>query len=290
MSIEVAKQLIQQGQFEQALDSQWESIDRGDAEARLDLAYLFEDFGLYYFAQDQYLYLLDNEPDFALEAGSGAIKNFVWFREYDAAKALLSKFSALQGELGVYTETSAKNYFTLDRGADFLVDVISAIFNDIESVQQDFYSNLSLENFQTKLSMDEWLMNIAIDLSNKPNSAMGDVAIDIQVAGSMAVSRPLKTWVGDETDRTREYVKTCAEAIGLLSDLPEFALRVNPIFQEACAAGKKAANKLIWLKYSKNQELNPEESQAIETICWGLQHLGATHEGFAAFVLAGVTE
>lgn len=290
MSIEVTKELIEQGNFDQALDGQWELIDGGDPEARLDLAYLQDDLGLHYFSQDQYLYLIENEPDFALEAARGAIQNYVWLREYESARELLNNYPTLQSDLGSYAESSEANFSTLNKGAEFIEDLVSSIFAKIEEVKSDFYSNLSLDNLQTKLSMEEWLMNIAIDLSNQPNSAMGNVAIEVQVAGSMAVSRPLKALVGNETGRARDYLKTCADAIGLLSDLPEFALRVNPIFQEACAAGKKAANKFIWLTYSQDQELSPEESQAIENICWGLQRLGDTSEGFAAFVLAGVTE
>lgn len=290
MSIEETKQLIERGNFEQALDGQWELIDGGDPEARLDLAYLQDDLGLHYFSQDQYLYLLENEPDFALEAARGAIQNYVWLREYESARELLTSFPALQSDLLAYVESSEAGFLTLNKGSEFIEDLVSSIFADMEKVKSDFYSNLSLENLQTRLSMQEWLMNIAIDLSNEPNSAMGNLAIEVQVAGSMAVSRPLRALVGNDIDRARDYLKTCADAIGLLSDLPEFALRVNPIFQEACAAGKKAANKFIWLTYSQEKELSPEESQAIENICWGLQRLGDTSEGFAAFVLAGVTE
>ena len=290
MSIEATKQLIEQGNFEQAIDGQWKLIEEGDAEARLDLAYLQDELGLHYFSQDQYLYLVENEPDLAPEAARGAIQNYVWLREYDSARELLNSFPSLRGDLGAYVDSSEANFSTLTKDVDFLEDLVSTIFSEYGAVQSDFQANLSLENLQTKLSMEEWLMNIAIDLSNQPNSAIGNVAIDIQIAGSMAVSRPLKALVGNETERARDYLKTCADAIGLLSDLPEFALRVNPIFQEACVAGKKAANKFIWLTYSQDQELSPEESQAIENICWGLQRLGDTSEGFAAFVLAGVTE
>lgn len=290
MSIEVTKQLIEQGNFEKALDGQWKLIEEGDAEARLDLAYLQDDLGLHYFSQDQYLYLLENEPDFALEAARGAIQNYVWLREYESARELLNRFPSLRGDLGAYVDSSEANFSTLTKDVDFIEDLVSTIFSEYGAVQSDFQANLSLENLQTKLSMEEWLMNIAIDLSNQPHSAMGNVAIEVQVAGSISVSRPLKSLVGNETERARDYLKTCADAIGLLSDLPEFALRVNPIFQEACAAGKKAANKFIWLTYSQDQELSPEESQAIENICWGLQRLADTSEGFAAFVLAGVTE
>lgn len=290
MSIEITRQLIEQGDFEEAQNNQWSAIDAGDEEARLDLCHLFDDLGLHYFSQDQYLYLLANEPDFALEATRGAVQNYIWLREYESARELLNNVRTLQSDLSSYVESSEANFSTLNKGAEFIEDLVSSIFVDIEEVKSDFYSNLSLENLQTLLSMEEWLMNIAIDLRIQPNSAMGHVAIDVQVAGSMAVSRPLKVLVGNETDRARDCLKTCADAIGLLSDLPEYALRVNPVFQMACAAGKKVANKLIWLIYSQDHELSAEESQAIENICWGLQRLGDTGEGFAAFVLAGVIE
>lgn len=290
MSIEITRQFIEQGDFEEAQNNHWSAIDAGAEEVRLDLGHLFDDLGLHYFSQDQYLYLIENEPDFALEAARGAIQNYVWLREYESARELLTSFPALQGDLLAYVESSEEGFSTLNKGAEFIEDLVSTIFADIADIQGDFLSNLSLENLQTKLSMEEWLMNIAIDLSNQPGSAMGNVSIEVSIAGSMAVQRPLKTLVGSEIDRARDYLKTCADAIGLLSDLPEFALRVNPIFQEACVAGKKAANKFIWLTYSQDQELSPEEAQAIENICWGLQRLGDTREGFAAFVLGGVTE
>jgi hypothetical protein len=290
MSIEVTRQLIEEGDFEAALDNQWSLIDGGDEGARLDLAHLHDELGLHYFSQDQYLYLIENEPDFALEGAHGAIQNYVWLREYDSARDLLSQFPSLQGDLSDYVESSEANFSTLTKGAEFLEDLVSSIYADIEGVQRDFHSNLSLDNLQTKLAMEEWLMNIAIDLSNQPNSAMGNVSIEVSLAGSLGVQRPLKTLVGSEIDRARDYLKTSADAIGVLSGLPEFALRVNPIFQEACVAGKKAANKFIWLTYTQDRELNPEESQAIENICWGLQRMGDTSQGFAAFVLAGITE
>lgn len=290
MSIEITRQLIEQGDFEEAQNNHWSAIDAGDAAVRLDLGHLFDDLGLHYFSQDQYLYLLENEPNFAVEAARGAIQNYVWLREYESARKLLVRFPALQSDLASYVESSEADFSTLNKEPELIENVVSSIFADVEGVKGDFYSNLSLENLQTKLSMEEWLMNIAIDLSFNPNSAMGHVAIDVQVAGSMAVSRPLKVLVGNGTDRARDYLKTCADAIGLLSDLPEYALRVNPVFQMACAAGKKVANKFIWLIYSQDHELSAEESQAIENICWGLQRLGDTGEGFAAYVLAGVTE
>lgn len=290
MSIEITRQLIEQGNFEEALDNQWSLIDGGDEEARIDLAHLQDELGLHYFSQDQYLYLIENEPDFAQEAARGAIQNYIWLREYDSARGLLGQFPTLQKDLSDYVESSEANFSTLTKGAEFIEDLVSSIFTDIEAVQADFYSNLSLDNLQMKLAMEEWLMNIAIDLNNQPNSSMGNVSIEVSIAGSLAAQRPLKTLVGSEIDRARDYLKTSADAIGVLSGLPEFALRVNPIFQEACVAGKKAANKFIWLTFTQDRELNPEESQAIENICWGLQRMGDTSQGFAAFVLAGIIE
>ena len=290
MSVEVTRKLIEQGDFEEALNNQWALIDSGDEEARLDLAYLQDELGLHYFSQDQYLYLVENEPGLALEAARGAIQNYVWLREYDSARELLDSFPSLRGDLGAYVDSSEANFSTLTKDVDFLEDLVSTIFAEYGAVQSDFQANLSLENLQTKLSMEEWLMNVAIDLSNQPNSAMGNVSIDVSLAGSASAQRPLKALVGSDIERTRDYLKTSADAIGMLSDLPEIALRVNPIFQEACVAGKKAANKFIWLTYSQDKELNAEESQAIENVCWGLQRLGQANEGFAAFVLAGITE
>ena len=290
MSIEITRQLIEQGNFEEALDNQWSLIDGGDEEARIDLAHLQDELGLHYFSQDQYLYLIENEPVFAQEAARGAMQNYVWLREYDSARDLLGQFPTLQKDLSDYVESSEANFSTLTKGVEFIEDLVSSIFTDIEAVQGDFHSNLSLDNLQMKLAMEEWLMNIAIDLNNQPNSSMGNVSIEVSIAGSLAAQRPLKTLVGSEIDRARDYLKTSADAIGVLSGLPEFVLRVNPIFQEACVAGKKAANKFIWLTFTQDRELNPEESQAIENICWGLQRMGDTSQGFAAFVLAGIIE
>ena len=290
MSLELTNKLIDQGDFEGALESLWNLIDGGHQEARLQLAYLQDDLGLHYFSQDQYLYLLENEPDFALEAAQGAIQNFVWFREYESAKELLAKFPSLQGSLATYVQNSEENYSTTNKGTEFIASVISDIFRDRDAVGAEFYSNLGLEVFRAKLNIDEWLMNIAIDLANQPKSALANLALEVPIAGSVAVERPLKEIVGSATDRARELLKTCADAIGMLSSLPESSLSGNPIFTEACAAGKKASNKLIWLVYSEDLELEPGDSQAIQNVCWGLQRLGNNQDAFAGFVLAGVTD
>lgn len=290
MSIEVAVSLIEQGDFEGALEHLWDLIDGGDEEARLQMAYLQDDLGLHYFSQDQYLYLIENEPNFAQEAARGAIQNYVWFREYESARELLAEFPALNGELGSFVQNSEDNFSTLNKGADFISSVVTDIFRDVEDVRAQFYSNLGIDIFRTKSNIDEWLMNIAIDLQNEPNSVLANLSLEVPIAGSVALQRPLKAIIGSAADRVRDHLKSCADAIGHLSNLPESGLPANQTFIEACASGKKAANKLIWLVYSADQNLEPGDSQLIQTVCWGLQRMGNIREGFAGFVLAGVTD
>lgn len=290
MSIDTTIGLINQGDFEAALNHQWNLIDSGDEKSRLELAHLFDEVGLHYFSQDQYLYLIENEPDFEFEAARGAVQNFVWLREYGSARELLEQFPDLRLDLKDYVESSETNFSTLNKDPIFIEDLVVAIFNDIEAVKIRFGSNLTLETLQAKSSMEEWLMNIAIDLRNNPTSSMGSMSFGLSSVGAIATQRPLRTVIGNDIDRARDILNTCAAAVVMLSNLPEFSLSGNAIFVEACAMGKKFANKFIWLSYSQDRDLSREESQAIENICWGLQRLGDASEGFASFVLASVTE
>ena len=283
MTNEISRNLKSLDDFKEAFDNQWNLIDSGDDEARLNLAHLFDDLGLHYFSQDQYLYLLDNQPEFALEAAYGAVTNFVWFREYDLAKQLLAKYSELPENLGAYVIDSEAEYSTLNKNSEQIELWVSQAMKDRDLVDSNFSSNHSLENLTAKLSIEELFLNLAIDINLNPNSLISSMSLEMPISADACVPRSLATIVGSPVDRARDYMRTCSLVILNLLESKEKNLFKISSFAEACIVGKKVANKFLWLM--NEYDFTEEDVTIFGNVCWGLERMQESNLQYVGIVL-----
>lgn len=289
MSIEIAKTLISAGNFDEALDSQWDLISSGDEEARLDLAYFFDELGLHYFSQDQYVYLMENHPEFALEAAAGAVANYVWLREYRAAMELLTQYHQLPDSLKKFVKESESNHSMLGKNPELIEQWVSEAIQAKDSIDSNFASNHSLENLKAKLSVEEFMLNLAVDINQNPNTWISKMSLGIPIAVNTFVPRSLSSIVGDPADRARDYLRTCSLVILNLFESKAKDLLNNSSFIESCIHGKKVAIKFLWLM--NEFDYTEEDAITLGNICWGLEHMPEMSDKFTGgFISAYVQD
>jgi len=280
---EISRKLKSLDDFKEAFDCQWNLIDSGDEEARLNLAHLFDDLGLHFFSQDQYLYLLENQPEFALEAAYGAVCNYVWFREYHLAKELLAQYSELPESLNAYVIDSEAEYSTLNKNPEQIEHWVSQAMKDRDLVDSNFSSNHSLESLTDKLYIEELFLNLAIDINLNPNSLISSMSLDVPVSADTWVPTSLAKIVGSPVDRARDYMRTCSLVILNLFESKDKNLFKISSFAEACNVGKKVANKFIWLM--NEYDFTEEDVTTFGNICWGLERMQEANLQYVSIVL-----
>ena len=278
MTIEIAKNLISAGNFDEALDSQWDLISSGDEEARLDLAYFFDELGLHYFSQDQYIYLMENQPEFAPEAAAGAVANYVWLREYAHAIELLDQYPQLPASLRSYVRESELEHSTLSENPELIELWVSQAMGERDLIDSNFASNHSLENLKAKLYIEELLLNLAVDISQNPNTLISNMSLEIPIAVNTFVPRSLSSIVGNPVDRARDYLRTCALVILNLFESNDEDLLNNSSFIESCIRGKKVAIKFLWLM--NEFDYTEEDAITLGNICWGLERMPEMNDKF----------
>lgn len=274
--------------FKAVWTSNWNSIDSGNINARLNLAHQFDEIGLHYFSQDHYLNLLENQSEIATEAAYGAVNNYVWFREYHAAKELLAHYSDLPDSLNTYVIESEAEYSMLGKNSGQIKFWVDQALKDRALVDLNFYQNKSLNNLKVKLSIEELLLNLAIDINQNPNALISNISVDVPISADSFVPRSLVNIVGSPVDRARDYLRTCAEVILKISESKERNLFTSSSFVEACICGKKVINKLFYLM--SELEFSKDDVTVLENICWGLEHMQEGKHQFSGWILAGFIE
>jgi hypothetical protein len=281
-----AREFIEDGNFQVALDILWESIDSGSSSTRLDLGRLFDEAGLHAFSQDQYLSLMESKAPESEDAAMGVFQNLVWMRDYRAAAKLTKEHKRIQNLHGDFAIESEQEYSTLRFLPGDYSGLISQLLFDRQANLFSIESDESLNSLHKMIVIDENLFNIACDLSFGNSAAHSDVSVDLPMGSGASVPRKAIDAVGEPLDRARNYLSSCSNLIAELSSLGDIK-GDEPLLVMACKKGKAISNKLVLLQ--EEFTLSVQESQHVNNICWGLLKSDDYMEKFSGFVLGGIT-
>jgi hypothetical protein len=272
-----------------ALDSTWSKIDSGDASARVDLAQFFDDIGLFALGLDHWVYLLDNNPEYSLEAANGAAMTSTWLRDYPSARLFANRNPIVSEKRLSYIDESEAKFSLVKGDPEEIVGGLQYCLSQNAELFSAFQSSGSLDDFKALLQAEEFLMNLAFDLHFAPNSPVGMVGFEMQIAGSFALQRRVQDAVGEPVSRAVQFLASCANAIGMFGNQSRDDQGSNPVFVEAVSRGQGVANKLIHLGWEHRDEIPHEAKLALQNIYYGMHRIGNSDQEFAAFILAGIT-
>lgn len=284
--IELGINQIDSGDFQGGLDTIWAEIEAGSDKARVALSKKFASVGLHAFAQDQWLYLLEQGSEFTQEGTVGAFGNAVWMRRYGEAAELLDGNPALKTEFGTYLADSYRDFCTLSFEVDSFAEAVKQLIRDDHTLEAQRAQASTLDALRSQLVIREHLFNISCDLAFNPPGMHSQVAVDVPVAGGLTLPRPAIQAVGAPIDRANDLLTTVALTIAKFAEHGNFEDDAH--FLEATRKGKSVSNKIILLL--DEEEMSRNTSQGIEHVCWALGQSDSTDEKFAGFVLGAVTE
>jgi hypothetical protein len=284
-NIDLALEQIESGDYQLGLDTIWADIESGSDEARVALAYKFGAVGLHVFAQDQWVYLLEQGSTFIQEATFGAFGNAVWMRQYAQAGVLLETNAKLKAEYGTYLADSYRDFCTLSFGVASFGEGIGQLLQDDLVLENRRLQRQTLDVMRNQLMVREHLFNIACDLAFNPPGLQGQIALEVPVAGGLTVSRPAIQAVGSPLDRANNLLTTIALTIAMFAERGNF--NADEHFLYATRVGKSISNKILLLL--DGEDLTDHTSQGIEHVCWALGQSDSIDEQFAGFVLGGAT-
>lgn len=283
--IDLALRHVHGGEFQLGLDTFWSVIDSGSDEARVVLANKFAAVGLHNFAQDQWVYLLEQGSTFIQEATFGAFGNAIWMRRYSKAAELLESNVMLAAEYGTYLADSYRDFCTLSFEVGSFGELVEQLLRDDLAIESDRLQNQTLEVLRNQSVVQEHLFNIACDLAFNPPGLHSQIAVEVPIAVGLTVSRPAIQAVGSPIDRANNLLTTIALTIAMFAENDNF--KGDERFLEATRKGKTISNKILLLLDGK--EMTNHTSQGIEHVCWALLQSDSTDEQFAGFVMGGAT-
>lgn len=284
-NIDAALEQIEAGDFQLGLDKIWADIESGSDEARVDLANKFGAVGLHVFAQDQWVYLLEQGSTFIQEATFGAFGNAIWMRQYAQAGELLETNAKLKADYGTYLSDSYRDFCTLSFEVSSFAEGVEQLIRDDQVLENQRVQTETLDVLRNQLAIREHLFNIACDLAFNPPGLHSQIAVEIPVAGGLTVSRPAIQAVGSPIDRAKDFLTTIALTIARFAQRGNF--KDDEHFLDATRKGKSISNKILLLL--DGDDLTDHTSQGIEHVCWALGQSDSIDEQFAGFVLGGAT-
>jgi hypothetical protein len=283
--IETALDQIESGDFQSGLDTIWAEIDTGSDEARVALANKHTEVGLYYFAEDQWAYLLESESTYFDEASFGRFGNAIWMRKYEQAARILDTNPGLKEQHANYLANSYRDFCTLSIDPTEFAELVGQLVRDSQPASSWLSKSPTLNSLLETMNVREHLFNIACDLAFNPSVIHSQIAVSTPVAGTLGVSRAALEVVGSPMQRADELLTTIASLIAAYSEMPSYS--EDPKFLEITRKGKAIANKLLLIL--DDGDLTDETSQAIGNVCWALGQSRDVNERFAGYVLGGVT-
>ena len=276
-----ARELIANGDFEKGLAKFWLEIDSGSDAARVELANLFTNSELHAFAQDQWLFLIQNSPDFSGVAKQGIGANRLWLRDYEGA------FSAIDGVSGA---EGLQQAISSGQSDDPLLDPVDLsqfagrVLLDEATFLADLEQEFCIETQRSLIQARDVIANISMTISYPGNKSLQALQFEYFLGNEAGVPRRLGDHFGEPKDALIRAAHACGLMIHSLST-DETNLE-SETFKSACKIGLASFEKIFLLSgeiYSPNDRV---EAQAFEAITWGLQQLGL----FSGFIYGGLLE
>lgn len=262
------------GLWEQGLGELWDYIDAGSQEARVALASLFDEYGLHQFSQDHWRYLYETgAPQFKAKAITGIASNLSWIGDYSGALAIAA-------EVELSSELKTRIHGAKDKAASSGWNPENlALLLDLEN---QLLSSLNLQmNLDTQLQLVECrirVANVMTHLKHNAGASQRIEAINIPIAGSMVVSRPLDALLDD----IEPFWSNLAHATGIAIAMAAEAER-SDFLSELAEFGNEAVAKLHLLR-GEIEVRSELEKEFLQNIAYAL----GVKNSFAGFILNGL--
>lgn len=279
--VEKGLQLIAQDSWDDGLSIIWEEIDKGDQDARLELAWLFDSNGLHSFSNNHWIYLFENSKEEAIRdiAAQGAASNFTWMRNYKVALELSSGRPGLEQFQGTVETKAAADFFSNPESfSNSVSDFLSTEAELLRVLDAEFSRATQLQLCRVR----DALAGATSYLTYSATPALKSVSLQVPIAGSLtksmqaesALLNPIEAWWN------------LADAASIL--LADFEVEweqapTDETFQAACQLGSSALAQ-AFLAQGDHSIADQRKADAVQNISAGLLNLGA----FAGFIYAGL--
>ena len=273
--------LISEGRFQEALDIVWSEIDSGNDSARIQLANIFTANGLHSFAQDQWVFLLENDSELRVEAALGIAANLLWLRAYQTASDTIK---------GIPGSNQLEEAITSGKNKDPLIDplnlgqIASEVLQDEANLLQELAESSSIEAQTQLIQVRDVISNIAAIVSFKGNEHLRALQFDLAIGPNSSVPRSLGEQFKNPKDFLVNTAHACAVQIRALSQNSGNLESIH--FKNACKIGQSSFEKIFLLSGEIYSPKDANEAYAFQTVAWGLSSLGL----LSGFVYGGLLE
>lgn len=275
--IEVARELIENLEWSEALETLWTEINSGNEEARIALAKLFDDNSLHSFSQDHWVFLLENSSSEWVRdvAATGVAQNEIFTWNINRAASIAEEFEIF-GAVNDKIQTVKDNQNIEDFDPQEVATELDNMASEEATLLEKLGKKYKLDDQLELIRLRDTMANIAARVSFASRTYQG-----VSVTTGFGVPRRLKDLIPIPADSW--YFLADAIAIAL-PDLVDSKRKKDQENLEAMRKlGLHALNNMFLLRGTHSLEAEREQF-VVQNIAGALGQAGH----FSGFMLAGL--